>query len=377
MERRSFLKASAALPLVAFAPLNWANSTNQLSTNTLIMVQLGGGNDGLNTFIPITEEAYFNARPNIAISKDVALDLSAQLAMHPAMSSLLPAWQQGDMAIVHGLGYTQPNRSHFRSIEIWQTASEADEYLSAGWLSEVVQQSEEPLAAITVSGSPMATFGAGNQFNLAGQTNLDQFSPVYVPNGSSDNELLNFIIGNRQQFNNSVEQLSSLLEQQVEFAVEFPNSEFGQQCFTLAKLMALGFVPPVWHLGLGSFDTHSNQITSHQNLLDDMATSLAALREALIEVGQWQRTCIASYCEFGRRVAENASLGTDHGTAASHFVLGGNVSGGEFGEMPSLIDLDNGDLKYTTDFRDYYKSLLSLSDFNVPASLAAFEYLGF
>lgn len=374
MERRSFLKASATIPLVAYAPLNWANNANN---NSLIMVQLGGGNDGLNTFIPINEQAYFDARPNLAIPKSETIELTEQLAMNPAMSALHDVWQQNEMAIVHGLGYPAPNRSHFRSIEIWQTASHADEYLSAGWLSEVVANSNEDLAAITVSGSPQSTFGANNQFNLAGQTNLDKFSPVYLPDGASEHDVLNFIIAGRQQFNNSIDALSTLLGQEVTFTTEFPATAFGQQCYTLAKLMALGFVPRVWHLGLGSFDTHSNQLNAHQGLLEDLSQSLAALRLALIEVGCWQQTTIASYCEFGRRVAENGSLGTDHGTAASHFVMGGSIVGGEFGLMPSLTELDNGDLKFTTDFRRYYKSLLTIGNFMIPPTLSTYEPIGF
>ena len=377
MDRRNFLKASAALPLVAYAPLNWASGGDSLNSKTLIMVQLGGGNDGLNTFIPINDSSYFEARPNLAIAAEQAIELNSSLAMHPAMEPLLSAWQQGEMAVVNGLGYPEPNRSHFRSIEIWQTASSSDEYLTQGWLADIVAQSEQALAAITVSGSPQSTFGSANQFNLAGQTNLDNFSPVYVPENSTDNELLNFIINGRLQFNSSIEELSSLLTQEITFSTQFPSSAFGQQCYTIAKLMALGFKPCIGHLGLGSFDTHSNQLNAHHNLLDDMAMSLAALRSALIEVDLWQQVSIASYCEFGRRVAENGSLGTDHGTAASHFVIGGSVNGGEYNEYPSLTDLDNGDLKFNTDFRSYYKSLLELNAFAVPETLAAFDSLSF
>lgn len=377
MDRRSFIKATAALPLVAYIPTNWASNNEAQSSNTLIMVQLGGANDSLNTFIPMTDQAYFNVRPNIAISPNDMITLSDTLAMHPALSELLPAWQQGEMAINHGLGYPTPNRSHFRSIEIWQTASSSQEYLPTGWLSELVSESADNLAAITVSGSPISTLGATNQFNLAGQTNLDKFSPVYIPEGDSDNELVNFVMASRQQFNGSVDELTTLLAQDVEFTTVFPSSELGQQCFTLAKLMALGFVPKFWHLGLGSFDTHSNQLPAHQNLLADLGASLAALRSALIEVDLWKNTSIASYCEFGRRVAENGSLGTDHGTAASHFVMGGSVKGGEYGDFPSLTDLDNGDLKFTTDFRRYYSSLLRLNNFNAPSVLDGFEPLGF
>jgi len=377
MDRRSFLKTSSVVPLLAYMPLGWANGNVANESGTLILVQLGGGNDGLNTFVPYMDPQYYVLRPNIALPSDSVLPLTDNVALHPSLAAFLPAWENGEMALVHGLGYPDPNRSHFRGIEIWQTASDANEYLQSGWLSEVLSSSDEPLEAITISGSPMSTHGASNQFNLAGQTGLDKFKQVYIPTESTDNELLNFIMNSRHQFNDSLTTLSALLAEEVTFDVEFPQTEFGQQCYLLAKLMAQGFVPKVWHLALGSFDTHSNQVNAHSNLLAEMSNGIAALREALIEIECWQKTTVASYCEFGRRVAENGSFGTDHGTAATHFVLGGNVTGGEIGDMPSLDDLDNGDLIFNTDFRNYYQTLLSKAGMNDVERLKGFQELGF
>jgi len=377
MDRRSFLKTSSVVPLLAYMPLGWANNNVANESGTLILVQLGGGNDGLNTFVPYTEPQYYALRPNIALPSDSVLPVTENVALHPSLAAFLPSWESGEMALVHGLGYPNPNRSHFRGIEIWQTASDADEYLQSGWLSEVLASSDEPLEAVTISGSPMSTHGTSNQFNLAGQTGLEKFKQVYIPTESTDNELLNFIMNSRHQFNDSLTTLSALLDEEVIFDVEFPQTEFGQQCYLLAKLMAQDFVPKVWHLALGSFDTHSNQANQHSNLLAEMSNGLAALRLALLEIECWQKTTIASYCEFGRRVAENGSLGTDHGTAATHFVMGGNVNGGEYGSMPSLTNLDSGDLVYTTDFRAYYKTLLTKASFGTSHLLSDFDLMGF
>lgn len=377
MDRRNFLKTSSLMPLLAFMPMGWASSKVTNESGTLVLIQLGGGNDGLNTFVPYTDPQYYALRPNIAIDADSVLTLTDNVALHPSLEALLPTWESGEMALVHGLGYPNPNRSHFRGIEIWQTASDANEYLQTGWLSEVLASSEEPLEAITISGSPMSTHGASNQFNLAGQTALNKFKHVYIPTESTDNDLLNFIMNSRHQFNNSLTTLSSLLAEEVTFDVEFPQTEFGQQCFLLAKLMAQGFVPKVWHLALGSFDTHSNQTNQHSNLLDEMSNGLAALRLALMEIECWQKTTVASYCEFGRRASENGSLGTDHGTAATHFVLGGNVNGGEYGSLPSLTNLDNGDLIFTTDFRSYYNTLLTKIDITESSRVSEFDSIGF
>ena len=377
MDRRSFLKSSTIIPLMAYMPLGWSQVGSDLDKNTLILVQLRGGNDALNTFIPYNNPDYYVARPNIAIQQDDAIILNDNVALHPSLSPLLPTWQNNELAIVHGLGYPKPNRSHFRGIEIWQTASNADEYLSNGWLNEIVENSDELIEAIALSGSSMSTYGATKQFNLAGQTDLSRFNPIYIPSASTDNALLNYIMSSRAQFNNSLSVLDSLMSKEVSFNVEFPKSAFGQQCYLLAKLMVQGFIPKVWHLGLGSFDTHNNQPVFHSQLLRDLAESLSALREALIEVGQWSSTTVASYCEFGRRVNENGSLGTDHGTAASHFVMGGNVNGGEHGTIPSLSDLDNGDLFFNADFRSYYKALLSKTSFLPPEQLNGFDEFSF
>lgn len=299
------------------------------------------------------------------------------IALHPSFESLKSLWLDGDMALVHGLGYPSPNRSHFRSIEIWQTASSSQEYLSTGWLSDLISAPEQPLSALTISGSPMSTHGLSEQFNLAGHTTISKFKSVYVPEQPAIDPLLQYVVAGREQFNQSYSTLNTLLEQDVSFEVDFPNTEFGEQCYILAKLMSLGFVPKVWHLGLGSFDTHNNQVSQHGALLNDMAESLTALSFALKEIGLWKNTTIASYCEFGRRVAENGSGGTDHGTAATHFVLGGNINGGEYGEMPNLTDLDDGDLKYNQDFRSYYKSLSVASALDVGEYINDFDSIGF
>ncbi|MDF2176890.1 DUF1501 domain-containing protein [Aliiglaciecola sp. CAU 1673] len=377
MQRRTFLKSLGALSVLTYMPRSWGQEQNADQQGRLILVQLGGGNDSLNTFVPFTDASYYQARPNLAIAKEQVLAITNSLGLHPAMAPLMQHWQSGEMALVEGLGYANPNRSHFRGYDIWHTASDAEEILSEGWLAQVMDLLPMSLDALVLSGSPGAFAGGADLFNLAGQTDIASFSPAFMPSGSSDISSLQFILDSRAQYNASLESLESVLAQAPEPTVTFPNTAFGQQCELISRLITGGLDAPLWHLSLGSFDTHANQADEHAALLTELAEGLAALCAALKADEQWSDTTIASYSEFGRRVGENASLGTDHGTAASHFVLGGNVQGGLFGQRPSLTELDAGDLIFTTDFRHYYKSLLQKAGLPISAQLQEYVSLGF
>lgn len=375
MQRRSFLKGVGALPLIAYMP-KWANARS-MSGKTLILVELGGGNDSLNSFVPYANSAYYSAREDLAVDAESILPLTSDLGLNPVMSALLPIWEQGEMALVQGLGYPVPNRSHFRSIEIWQTASDSDEFLYNGWLTELLGQEQEELEAIILGGANGPVRGEDDQFLLGSSRIINRQSEVLVPVGSSDNPAVNFIVEQRQQYNGALASIQAALNEAPNFTTTFPGSSFGQQCQQTAQLLAGGLEPCILHLGLGSFDTHSNQRNNHDTLLQDLADGLAALRTELTAQGLWSDMVIATYSEFGRRVAENASSGTDHGTAATHLVMGGNVSGGLYGTMPSLTDLDEEDLIYTTDFRSYYRTLSDWMEWQPSQQIQDYENLTF
>lgn len=373
MKRRTFLKSAALLPMVAYFPhFAMAQSDEQ---RVLVLVQFGGGNDSLNTFVPFTDEAYYSARGSLAVASSDVLPLSCELGLNPVMSALIDAWQNTDMAVVQGLGYPNPNRSHFRGIDIWHTASDANTVLTNGWLTSVMPDSDSPLQGVIIDGSPGALRGEPNQFGLGGP--IDGMSEVYAPDGHAPNSTVEYVMNQRSAYNAAVKELTVAFEQPIETSVEFANDAFSVQCETLAKMLTAGVRPHVVHLSLGSFDTHSNQRIAHDTLLNQLANGLAALRQELLNQGLWQQVTVATYSEFGRRVQVNGSNGTDHGTAASHLVLGGSVNGGLYSQMPSLTDLQDGDLKHTEDFRAYYKTLSDWMSWPASDELNNFDNLGF
>lgn len=373
MKRRTFLKSGTLLPMVAYFPVIARASSEQ--QNVLILVQLGGGNDSLNTFIPYSDPAYYQARSNLAIDSNDVIPLNDQLGMNPVMLALEEAWHSADMAVVQGLGYPDPNRSHFRGIDIWHTASSADEVLQSGWLNESMPIYNSALQGVILNGSPGAFKGEPNQFSLNGE--ISELSQVYAPIGAPSTDAISHIMSQQNAYNSAVSELTTAYSSSVTVSTEFGADDFSQQCQLTAQILASGVRPHVLHLSLGSFDTHSNQRNAHDTLLQQMAQGLASLRKELMLQGLWQNVTIATYSEFGRRVAVNGSDGTDHGTAASHLVLGGSVNGGLYGAMPSLTDLDNGDLKYTADFRSYYRSLSDWMQWTTSNELAPFDNLGF
>lgn len=375
MHRRQFLKATGALPFLAYFPVG-SSLASTSAGKVLILVQLGGGNDSLNTFIPYADPLYYQQRQSLAIEAEDILQLSTGLGLNPAMADLLPGWEAGEMAVVEGLGYPQPNRSHFRSIDIWQTASDHDEFLQNGWVSQVLPDNDFPLNALVLGGSPGAFKGEQGQLS-ATPGSLSDLQEAYLPTGTTSTSTVEFVMQQRQKYNQAIALLGDVDFSSVQLTTEFANDSFSQQCEAVARLLSADVKPCVIHLSLGSFDTHSNQRNAQDNLLSQLAAGLSALRTELIAQGLWSQVTVGTYAEFGRRLAVNASDGTDHGTAASHFVLGGSVLGGLYGQPPSLSELEDGDLIYTVDFRRYYRTLSDWMEWGTSEQLNDFEPLSF
>ena len=218
------------------------------------------------------------------------------VSIPPCSRCCLPG-DSADLAIVQGLGYPDPNRSHFRSIEIWQTASEADQFLTSGWLTAALPEVDHALQSVVISGSPGALQGESNQFGLTSSDVL--LNDVHVPDGQPPTQAIAHVLAQRQTYNEAVALLSDAFDDAPELTTEFANDPFSRGCQLSAELFAAGIQPTIIHLSLGSFDTHSNQRNAHDNLLSQWASGLAALREELILQGVWQNVCIASYAEFG------------------------------------------------------------------------------
>ena len=358
MNRRELLASSIGLGFVGIPALGFAQKIAN-KDRVLILVELKGGNDSLNTVIPYANPIYAQLRPTIGIKPDDVIRIDSQQGLHPSLASLVPLWEKNELAIVQGVGYPDPNLSHFRSIDIWNTASKSKEYLSDGWVTRALHTSPQATAgkAFTSEG---VLVGINEQGPLAGadavslrqtETFVNQ-SRLAMPSDLTGNTSLQHILGVERAI---VDAANGLRGEKYVFKTEFPNGGFGQSVQSAAQIVAgqrgkAGV--PVIVLSHGSFDTHVNQTGNHANLLKQLADGLAALRGALQEVGAWDRTLVMTYSEFGRRARQNQSNGTDHGTAASHFVMGGAVRGGLVGQAPDLARLDaSQNLLYTTDFR--------------------------
>ena len=365
MNRRdliNFLAAGIAIPL---APIS-ISAASIKSGKRLILVELSGANDGLNTVIPIKDERYGELRPRIKIDRSKAFNLGNGLVLNSAMRSLDRALQAGDLAIMQGLGYPGQNRSHFKSIALWETGGDGTKSGKNGWLTEDIEQmtGSDQLDAhgISLDGG-MGIFASPSGVWLS-MTSLGQFSTLQkklvIPNQTlSSNPALSFVLDRAHALNSSMQSISSKISRLRNKNLNINAGDFGKQASMAAYLIDAGISAPVLKLKIGSFDTHENQTWRHRRLLQDLSKGLSGLRRALIQSGHWDNTLIMTYSEFGRRAKENESGGTDHGTAAPHFLMSGSLEGGLWGIHPDLGNLTDGDVKFTTDYRVVYDKILS------------------
>ncbi|HEY6085182.1 MAG TPA: DUF1501 domain-containing protein [Nitrospira sp.] len=372
MTRRNLLKFIAALPFVLLTrfPRDLQAASPEMTRGrwdrTLVLVELNGGNDGLNTLIPYTDDRYYQLRPRLAIPRERVLQLSPKAGLHQALEPLMSLWDGRELALVQGVGYASPNRSHFRSIEVWETASESEQVLDEGWLARLFEANPVP-SNFTAEGVLLGRRDAGP---LSGKTVrtiameepqqfLRQAGAVRAIEQSTPNKALAHILQVQRELSRAAGDLALRLEQAPSLQETFPSTGIGRQLETAAQLLVAKIPVAAIKVSHGSFDTHANQLGQHERLLRELAEGLVAFRQVLRAHGMWDRTLIMSYSEFGRRVGENGSGGTDHGTAAPHFLLGGTVKGGLYGVAPQLADLQEGDLKYQIDYRSLYTTIIN------------------
>jgi uncharacterized protein (DUF1501 family) len=363
MRRRDFLltgTATASFTLLAPHALAQAKAAGWRADRTLVLIELAGGNDGLNTVVPYADAVYQRLRAGIAIKRDAVVQLDEKVGLHPSLAPLTEAWKAGELAIVQGVGYENPNRSHFRSIDIWDTASGSNRLLTEGWVARVIgasRRAADRLAdAVVLGGGTGPVTGSGlRAVSMPDpQRFLRQARGMQTAEARPVNPALAHVIKVQHEIQDTAKELRQVLARAPEIRGAFPNGPLAQQLRIAARLINAKAVVPVVKLALGGFDTHANQPGVHANLLRQAGEGLAAFRKALAEAGRWNDVMVMTYSEFGRRAAQNGSNGTDHGTAAPHFVLGAKVKGGLFGPAPNLADLVNGDLKHAIDYRSLY-----------------------
>ncbi|HEY3663162.1 MAG TPA: DUF1501 domain-containing protein [Chthoniobacterales bacterium] len=401
--RTSFLGAAASWSLPIFLEKTFftldamaADSLVQTTTGKdgtiLVVLQMAGGNDGLNMVVPYADDAYHRARPKLALAADKILRLNSYAGLNPKLPGLKSLFDDGHLAVIQGVGYPNPNRSHFRSTEIWQTACDADRTEREGWLGRYFDNccaGADPTVGVAIGNEMPQSFTARTptgvvfsrpeqyRFKSSDRTNDEEafYRQLNQPNDASiaspEGGSIGAIAGATASDLSAADflqrtaldaQISSdkILEiaRKTKSSVPYPKGQLANSLSLIARMIGGGLTTRVYYASQGGFDTHAGQLNAHDRLMTELNDALAAFVADLKQQGNFERVLLLTFSEFGRRVQENANGGTDHGAAAPMFVLGGKVKPGLFGKYPSLTDLDNGDLKFNTDFRSVYGSVL-------------------
>jgi len=384
ISRRGFLKGAAMFSSIGLAPAFLAHTAESVSAEAapiagfkdgriLVVVQLGGGNDGLNTLTPWTDDAYYRARPTLGLKKERLIRITDDLAANDKLADLMKLYDQGQVGIVQGVGYPNPDRSHFRSMEIWHTASDSDEFLARGWIGRYFDNccsgTARPQAGVSLGKDRPQAFDGEKGVGVAFEDPMnfgwkpgkatdtaEKFEKINAASAKK-NDTLDFL---RHTTSNAIMSSYEVKEaaQRAGYGKngQKPNAKDPLQ--TVAALIRGDLQTRIYYVSTGGFDTHANQIATQDGLLERFSQSIARFQQTLEADGNADRVVTMVFSEFGRRVGQNASGGTDHGTAAPMFVIGKNVKAGLHGTAPSLTDLDDGDLKYGVDFRSVYASIL-------------------
>ncbi len=364
----------------------------------LVVVQLGGGNDGLNTVVPFTQDAYYKARPNLAVPQKDIIKVTDGLGLHPGLAPIKDLYDKGAVALIQGVGYPNPSRSHFKSMEIWHTADPEGRVVRYGWIGRYFDSKcpvcEQPTVGVNVGSTMPLALQAENGMGVSLE-NADAFQWMPTFNGLGPKEevelfkLLNAPAPNEPgtiDFLRHTAMNAYVSSEKVRDAVkaykggvDYPSNSFAYSMKLIAQLIAGKLPTKVYYANLSGFDTHAAQKGAHERLLHQFAEGVAAFYKDLEAQGNADRVVTLAFSEFGRRVAENGSAGTDHGTAAPMFVFGKALKGGLYGTYPSLTDLDQGDLKHAIDFRSVYATVLDKWLGADPGKILGydFERLGF
>ncbi len=362
MDRRAALKILTAGLMIPVVPIKIAHAAKR-SGRRLVLIELSGANDGLNTIIPNNDHRYRELRPNIGLDKSETISLSNDFGLHEAMKPMGRLWESGEMAVVHGLGYPGANRSHFKSIALWETGGDGTAAGRTGWLTEDVENmpGQEQLEAHGISldgGMGIFSSPSGVWLSMTSAQQFMELTSDEVPKTKTENQALQMLLDRAHTLNSSMESISKKLKKSYAREFRIEGGDLGAQFSRAILLINAGINSPILKVKIGGFDTHEGQPWRHRNRLRNLARAIEGFSKALKQINQWDNTLIMTYSEFGRRAAENYTEGTDHGTAAPHFLLGGSVKGGFWGVHPDLGNLNDGDMVFTMDYRSVYERIL-------------------
>lgn len=376
MKRKQFIQtgslATASLMLPKFLKALEGKAMVPAGNRVVVVLQLSGGNDGLNTVIPFRNDLYYKARPRLGIEKTKALSLTDEAGLHPALTGFKELYDDGSLGIINSVGYPNPDRSHFRSMDIWQTASQSTEYWNSGWIGRYLDAQcigcAKPTQAIEIDDVLSLSMKGNNMNGMA----VKDPKRLY---GTANEKFFRDVLKSRsvETGEQSVDYLYKTMAQTLSSAdyifkqsrlhptsAEYPNTELGKSLKTIASLIFSEINTKVYYVSLGSFDTHINQGTQQQRLFADMNVAIKSFVKDLKANNRFDDVLLFTFSEFGRRVSQNASGGTDHGTANNMFLVSGGLKQkGMINALPDLGDLRDGDLKYKIDFKNVYATVLS------------------
>ena len=380
-QRRTFLKASALIsmsPLIpGFVDRTAFGQEPDADKPIIVVVEMNGGNDGLNTVVPYGQRGYRKARPKIRIDKDQLLKIDDEVGLNPAMVGFKELYDDGALAIINSVGYPNPNRSHFESMAIWHSADlKGTRANGNGWLGQYLDESV-PKERIDLDGwfigagtVPPALVNRRSQIASVERLQELQFKSLETAKqasqfGKGESDVSSFVSRCMTNSFASAEHLESIMKSKTT-DVRFPATALGKKLSVVSRLIRSGAASRTYYTIQAGYDTHANQLGSHANLLGELSSSVKALVDDLKQAKLDQQVVVLAFSEFGRRVEENQSQGTDHGTAGPVFVAGTHVKGGLYGDVPDLSNLEQGDLKVKLDFRQVYGTLLD-KWLNVPS----------
>lgn len=379
--RRSFIKSGMMATTALFVPriLQAFNSPGLTpvarGNKVLVVLQMSGGNDGLNTIIPVRNDNYYKLRPSLGIARDKTLQLNDETGLHPALSHFKTLHDEGNLAVLNNVGYPNPDRSHFRSMDIWQSASNSDELWQSGWLGryldDVCRDCSRPTQAIEIDDTlSLALKGIQEKalalkdpkllYNNSHKAYLQSLSAAHLKAAHADHHErpVDYLYKTMAGTLSSAQYIFEESKTRRSTAA-YPKTELGKNMKTIASLILSDINTRVYYVSVGSFDTHTNQQAQQNKLFGQINEALAAFTSDMKANNRFEDVLVFTFSEFGRRVAENASGGTDHGTANCMFFAGGGLKEkGVLNALPDLQQLQDGDLQYNTDFRQVYATVL-------------------
>jgi len=368
IDRRSFLKGTLALPAAAALPSLFARALlgAEPGGRILVLVQLDGGNDGLNTVVPLDDDAYYRARPGLAIPRGQVVRLAdGHPGLHPSLAALHGAWDDAALGVVQGVGYPDASRSHFTSTDVWHTARTEPQPRWTGWVGRALDRTARgEVPALYLDPGPLSLALVGERIVVPSVADAGRFRVRGDPDllgglveRPREGDALEYIRRSARRAYRVAARIESVLSGDAG-RDRYPMTDLALRLWQVARMVQAELPARVYAVRLTGFDTHARQAPAHAVLLKTLGDALGAFHADLKKNGLAERVLTMTYSEFGRRVRENRSLGTDHGAAAPMFLMSGGLKGGFHGEHPSLTDLEDGDLRHGIDFRQVYATIL-------------------